>query len=322
MLPAVWRSTRLTKRFLCNNGWLSAHKLFYSTDNNEKIRSVRRDALMSLNYHLDHVDNDVPEAVVKHPGLSYADYDSNGQPKIWMIMKILESVRFFAHHVPLDSTGRTFRDYEQVTRDCLIFLVTSEFVLSKEIYKPSQLTTWMRTSIKGGYVGKSSLNSLTEMRSENGEKFLASNINHVVCVGKQSRRPMSFPLWWREKYSESGKKHQPLNLKRFDKPDGASVYNTNIAWSDTDANLHTNWTSYARFAVDAAHHCHQNGALENFEDNFSNGIHKVQIYFYGESVQGDKLTVHTWQDKSDHRILMMDIYNKEKSICQIKLFFH
>ncbi|XP_033733361.1 uncharacterized protein LOC117322511 [Pecten maximus] len=322
MLPVVWRSTLLTKRLLNYRSCLPAHKLLYSTDNVEKYRSLRRDVLMSLNYHLDHVDNDVPEAVVKHPGLSYGVYDSNGKPNIWMIMKMMESVRFFAHHYPLDDNGRTFRDYEQMTRDCMIFLVTSEVVLSKEIYKPSEVTPWLKTSIQGGYVGKTSLNSITEMRSENGGHVLASNINQVVCIDKQSRRPMPFPLWWREKYSESGKSHKRLNLEKFEKPKETGTYSTKIAWSDTDINLHTNWTTYARFAVDAAHHCHQNGTLNNFEDNFSNGIHKVQIYFYGESVQADTLTVHTWEDPDNHRLLMLDIYNKGTSICQIKIVFH
>ncbi|OWF41119.1 uncharacterized protein LOC110462892 [Mizuhopecten yessoensis] len=322
MLPTVLRrSTNLAKQMLYNRGNL-AHKRLYSTDNTEKHGNNRKEALLALNYRLEHVDSTVPEAVVKHPGLSYNDYDSNGQPKIWMIMKMLESIRFFAHHYPLDDTGRTFRDYEQMTKDCLMFLVTSEFILSKGIYRPSPITPWMKTSVKGGYVGKTSLNASTEMRCENSGQIMASNINQIVCVDKRSRRPMPLPLWWREKYSESGKKHKALNINKFEIPDETCIYHTNVAWSDTDLNLHANWTAYARFAVDAAHHCYQNGALQNFEDNFANGIHKVQIYFYGESVQGDKLAVHVWEDKTDHRLLMVDIFNKGQSICQIKLFFH
>lgn len=320
MLSVVRRA--FTKRLhgysrLC----ISTHNALYSTDHVEKYRSLRRDVLMSLNYHLQHVDNNIPEAVVKHPGLSYGVYDSNGKPNVWMVMKMLESVRFFAHHYPLDDTGRTFRDYEQVTRDCMIFLVTSEVILNKEIYNPSETTTWMDTSIQGGYVGKTFLNSITKMKSANG-KILASNINQIVCVDKKSRRPIPFPLWWREKYSESGKSHQQLNLEKFDKPNETGIYSTKIAWSDTDVNLHTNWTQYARFAVDAAHHCHQNGALKSFDDNFANGIHKIHCYFYGESVQGDTLNVHTWEDPENHRLLLVDIFNKGASICQMKIYFH
>lgn len=252
----------------------------------------------------------------------YAIVPFVGQPKIWKVMKIMESVRLFAHHYPLGDKGETFRDYDELTKDCLIFLITSELVFNKEIYNLPDQNPWLRTKITGGYIGKSSLNSLTEIFTEDNDQILATNINQIVCIDKRDRRPMELAPWWREKYSESGKKHKPLTLEKYEKPPETCSYDTYVAWSDTDLNLHTNWTAYARFAVDAAHHCTKEGSLRNVADNISRGIYKVQFYFYGESVQGDRITVHLWEDSADPQVLMADMYNRGTSICQVRMTFH
>jgi len=170
-------------------------------------------------------------------------------------MKSLESVRYYVHHQPLDDTGRTFRDFAQLTDDCLMFLVTAEIEMAKEMFDFNIPKFPLHIAVHGGYVGNTSLNTITRIYNEEDTQ-LCSNTTHIVMIDKTSRRPKPLPVWWREKYSKLGNSqmHGPLVMKKFQKPDKTGSYQTNVAWSDTDTNLHTNWTSYARFMVDAAHH--------------------------------------------------------------------
>jgi len=60
----------------------------------------------------------------------------------------------------------------------------------------------------------------------------------------------------------------------------------------------------------------------HFNDNFRNGIHRARFHFYGESVEGDILTVSSWVDPENKKMVYFDVQNKEKSICQCSMLFH
>lgn len=227
--------------------------------------------------------------------LNYSYAHFSGQPKIWNMMNLVVSGRMFAHHYRLDETGKTFRDFEKLTSDCLTFLVTSEVCFTKALYDPDVPKNTLLTTIKGGYIGNTSFNSHSLLKTENSD-LLISNINQVVSIDPKSRRPKPLPDWWKMKYAESAKQFQSYKLEKFPRAENTSVYHVKVAWSDTDMNNHTTWSAYVRYAKDGAHNAARTGSLPNFEENLRKGISKIQSHYLGECLEGDELVVYIWED--------------------------
>ncbi|KAK3096830.1 hypothetical protein FSP39_003740 [Pinctada imbricata] len=267
------------------------------------------------------VDEDKVEAIVKHPGFHHSDFDVLGQPKLWQIMGLVVTGRIFAHHYPLDDPKRTFRDYEKLTEDRLTFLVTSELQFTKLLYDKESPKRPLMMKVQGGYIGNSSFNSYTSVHAENGE-LLISNINQVVSIDMQTRRPKPLPDWWKQKYAESAKNKPSLKIAKFEKPGNTGFYQVKVAWSDTDFNHHTTWSAYVRYVIDAAHKCQREGTLSNFDDNLKSGISKLELQYFGESLEGDHLDVFVWEECSNgDRVLRGDVHKDGKSSFQCTLKF-
>lgn len=246
----------------------------------------------------------------------------SAQPKVWMLLKILESSRFYAHHYQLDDTGRTFRDYAKLTSDRLIFLVASEIRMTKELYDHSIPKFPLNIKIVGGAIGNTSLNSITTIYSDLENIELVQNTNRVVSIDKNTRRPLPLPDWWKEKYTKTAKAHDALKMTKFEIPTGnTGFYQHKVAWSETDLNEHTNWGAYFKYCVNAAHHCAKKGSLKHFHKNVTNGVRLVHCYFYGESLEDDLLDIYCWEDPHDTKKLYFDIHRGQNSINQCVFHF-
>ncbi|XP_060554438.1 uncharacterized protein LOC132715451 isoform X2 [Ruditapes philippinarum] len=251
-----------------------------------------------MNYSMS-VDEEKVEALVHTSGLHYSDFDSkNGLPKPWQLMKILESARFFSHHWPLDETGRTFRDYAEVTSDRMTFLITSRMDIDLNLYKPSVPKCPLDIKVQGGYVGSSSLNSIATVQTKCGQQLL-SNINQVVSIDRATRRPKALPDWWREKYAKSGEQFSSLKFEKYAKPDSVEPFTIQVVRSDLDGNNHTNWSCYVRYALDGAYHNAKHGKLDSLKDIDKRGLQSMELLFSGESFDDDKLQVYAWQQEGD-----------------------
>ena len=231
------------------------------------------------------------------------------------MMNLVVSGRMFVHHYPLDETGRTFRDFEKLTSDRLTFLVTSEVCFTKALYDPDIPKGSLLTTVKGGYIGNTSFNSHSLMKTESDE-LLVSNINQVVSIDMETRRPKPLPDWWKRKYEESAKRFQPYKLEKFPRAESTSIYHVKVAWSDTDMNNHATWSAYVRYAKDAAHHAFRTGSLSKFEENLENGISKIQSHYLGECLEGDELTVYIWEDVQENYHIRCHIDKDKECIFQ------
>ena len=57
-------------------------------------------------------------------------------------------------------------------------------------------------SFQLGHVGSASLNTVAMLLDlADNDKVLATNVNTVVCVSKQTRAPVALPEWWTKKYA-------------------------------------------------------------------------------------------------------------------------
>lgn len=236
-------------------------------------------------------------------------------------MKFLESCRFYCHHVPLDDTGRTFRDYAEMTSDRLTFLVTSCFDIELDLYNPTKPKSPLDVKVQGGYVGGSSLNSIATVLTEEGQQLL-SNVNQVVSVDKSSRRPLPLPDWWKVKYGEAGKSFSALKFHKYEKPDGVSPFKIHVVRSDIDGNQHTNWSCYVRFALDGLYHNVKHKLIKHFDDVERRGLKRMELLYSGESFDDDVLDVFVWADVDDHNKICVHIEKLSQFLFQGTFTFH
>jgi len=216
-------------------------------------------------------------------------------PKPWQLMKFLEYVRFYSHHVPLDDSKRTFRDYAEITSHTLTFLVTSSFDMDAEMYDSSIPKSPLDVKIQGGHVGNSSVNSIATIYTKDGQRLL-SNVNQAVFVDKATRRPKAIPDWWKEKYAESAKNYESLKFSKIKRPEGVMPFKIHVVRSDIDANNHVNWTCYVRYALDGLYHNVKHKLINGLDDFEKRGLKRMELLFSGESFDDDVLDVFVWAD--------------------------
>ncbi|KAK3594293.1 hypothetical protein CHS0354_018983 [Potamilus streckersoni] len=273
-----------------------------------------------INYQLA-VDEEKYEATVSHPGLSADDFDMRTtRPCVWKIMKAIGAARYFAHHAQLDDTGRTFRDYAKLTDGQLTFLVASELVFTPDLYDYNVPKTPLIIKIQGGHIGNSSCNSVATMLSRDN-KFLCSNINQVVLIDKDTRRPMPLPDWWKSKYSKSAEGKRPVRFEKEVRPDKTSSFQIRIVWSDTDSNNHTNYASYVRYAIDAAHFISKQGEIDEIKDMLNNGISKLEMLYLGESTEGDVLHIFMWARQSTQNRIIVQMDKEDSTVFQCCMYY-
>ncbi|KAL3835939.1 hypothetical protein ACJMK2_021400 [Sinanodonta woodiana] len=272
--------------------------------------------LEQLNYKLT-VNEEKCEANVIHPGLSYDDFDNRTErPRLWKMMRLMEGARFYSHHVPLDSTGRTFRDYAQLTDDRITFLVAAELDFYSEFYDFRIIKNPLRINVQGGYIGKTSLNSITKVFTNSGN-LICRNINQVVSVNKSTRRPLPLPVWWVNKYAESAIGKEPIKFEKEEKPpNGTESFQIQVVWSDTDANDHTNWSSYVRFILDTAYYVSSRRTVPYLQAMVENGVKRLELLYTGESFEGDVLTIHTWLCTKRTSRVIFHVNKGDEFICQ------
>ena len=167
------------------------------------------------------------------------------------------------------------------------------------------------------YVGYTSQAWKGEIQNEDG-KVLATERSVFVCVNAESRRPVPFPSWFREKYAAFTKPKNPSQaVKKVAKPEHVFFsYKMKTAFSDTDSNLHVRHSKYMRYCVDCAETATAAGFYSGIKDNFLLYRAKsLTTQNSGESRAGEELIIHTWEDASNPLLLYFQIEKEEKSIC-------
>ena len=171
------------------------------------------------------------------------------------------------------------------------------------------------------YIGRTSQAWKSEIQNEDG-KALATEQEFYVGVNEESRRPVQFPSWFREKYAAFAKpKNQIQAEEKVAKPEhGFFSYKMKTAFSDTESNLHVNQARYVRYCVDCAETATVAGFYLGIKENFLFYRAKSLTTLYsGESRAGEELIIHTWEDASNPLLLYFQIEKEEKSICFVAI---
>ena len=171
--------------------------------------------------------------------------------------------------------------------------------------------------VQGGFIGKTSLNSLATVFTIDSVELL-SNVNQVVSVDKLSRRPLPLPDWWKQAYAESAKQFKPLKINKTEKPDKLPFYDYKVARSDLDGNNHANWSVYVKFALDAMYHFSKTGHLTSFSNFDDLCLQQMEVMYSGESFDDDILHVYAWEDNSSPFTIISHIYKGDNHLFQGK----
>lgn len=221
----------------------------------------------------------------------------------------------------MNESGETFRDFQELTKNHMTFLITGQLKFFKPLYDLSNINEPMLVKVKGGYIGNTSLNAHTSVCLESSDEEIMTNVNQVVYIDPNTRKPSALPEWWKTKYAESARGMPSLKIDKFERPPNIGCQRFQVTWTFTDAYNHANWTSYARYAIDCAHLCSKKGTLKHFEENYKNGLSCVQLHYYGEALEGEFLDVYAWEDPEDTKKLYFDINKNGNSIFQCIMFF-
>ena len=225
-------------------------------------------------------------------------------------MHIISSIRFFAYHKPIDKSGRTFRDYAKLTRDTLTFMASNEIEIDQAMYDKTVPKRPLEFTFQFGYVGNSSFNTIGVLTAPSTGKNVLRIISQLVYINKTTRRPMPLPDWWRGKLANVAIGNQALKVERTPRPAITHVFPLTVLWSDTDNYDHATWTTYVQFCINAIHDGIRNSFYKNTtKDVVQKGLRKIRMGFIGENVEGDKLTVHSWENGEDNATVYCEIEN-------------
>ncbi|KAK3796855.1 hypothetical protein RRG08_001200 [Elysia crispata] len=235
-------------------------------------------------------------------------------------------------------TERAFLNWGRFLKDMHGFGQYSEFTMSKALYD-LEVPKWsLGFRFRLGFIGACSVTKICEFfaRCKDGNDILIwSNKYQQVAVDKKTRQPTRIPAWFKDKYQGTGCLNQAMVLRPFKKPEVTFCHPILVQFSDIDEYGHANWSAYVKWATDAIHaavlpdeqirsaNSQTKGgrALRGVtKETLGRGLHKFQITYFRECLEGDKVEVHLWVDGEPDEVFCCLVKAGEE-ICQIKLFY-
>jgi len=258
----------------------------------------------------------VTDEVGKHfnvilPSLGLHVLDRKGHVSIVELQSLLTQARIFAYHIADTKTNKTFMEYDKMTSDRMTFMASTETRFARDLLQTTEIPS-LAVRLSLGYIGTASLNTQAQLIDTKTGSVFAENINQVVTVSRETRKPIALPEWWVEKYTSYSINVPKLVIPVTVTPADAFTYNVKVRWSDTDGYGHTNYISYIRFCEDAAMQAAMEGKLPLYTDTlYDPETKQLQLSYQGESRAGEDLTVHLWQNPDNMHKLYFSLVTAE-----------
>ena len=143
-----------------------------------------------------------------------------------------------------------------------------------------------------------------------------------VKLDSKTRRPKPYPDSFR-KFGIPAEPSKSLKHNFPPRPDsGVAFTDHKIQFSDTDANLHANYTFYIRACYDSFH---ENIANETYHPSakllMDAGIKTVEITYKQEAFMGDVLTVASWVDSENSNVYFFELQKDNETYCMVTIEF-
>ncbi|RUS68703.1 hypothetical protein EGW08_023536 [Elysia chlorotica] len=237
-----------------------------------------------------------------------------------------------------EDTTRAFLNWGQFLKNAHSFGQYSELTMTKALYD-REVSKWtLDLRFRLGFVGACSVTKICEYfaRGKDGKNVLIwSNKYQQVAVDKKTRQPTRVPTWFKDKYQGKGCLSQAMVLRPFKKPEVTFCHPILVQYSDIDEYGHANWSAYIKWTTDAIHAAmlpdkqNGNGSCQTkggrvlrsiTKETLGRGLHKFQVTYFRECLEGDHVEVHLWEDGQPNQVLCCLVKSGEE-ICQIKLFY-
>ncbi|XP_078662256.1 uncharacterized protein LOC144906134 [Branchiostoma floridae x Branchiostoma belcheri] len=218
------------------------------------------------------------------------DFEKEGHIPVWTLCDRAAWLAYYAVAA---------LDANLVRPDLRVFTRCQVWEISPSFYSLVRPGSRLKVSSRVVYVGKTSLVKKGEIIDRSTNEVLVSGIIQDVLISLETRRPMPFPDWLKEKYLHLTSEPRPEMTEVFEKPPAAKtfVYRVTVPSSDIDSNDHTNHRHYIRYCFDCAVMLAKQGAYPTVRgDVLKQGVRKVSVLYQKESLEGDGLSVESWEE--------------------------
>lgn len=218
----------------------------------------------------------------------------------------------------------------KATEGTFTFVASLKTDISKSFYDiPLRPTiTPLRCVLYPAYLGKSSYNTVIEIRDANTDEVYVKNTNQMVLVSKETRKTTPLPQWFKDRF-DNAIKGSSLIVPRFSLPSAEiprHICNLRVLYSDIDAYKHANFSSYLKYAIEAAMEAANKGIYKGlFSGVLMNFKVKTVQTAYVEDVGAEQqLAVTTWQNPENLQQVFCDIALKDtqKTVNQVTIDFY
>ncbi|XP_061167150.1 uncharacterized protein LOC133175988 [Saccostrea echinata] len=226
------------------------------------------------------------------PGVSVTD---DWNLVILQLLKFIEVIGSVSNN-PLPEDEATYLDFHEVFNNMYVFIGSLKLVVDQSFYMTEYLTKSLSVLSTLDYVGKTSYCISKKLRSRSIGKDVVQYSHQSIRVDPQTRQPLEFPSFWREKYRKYAA-GLPFIMKKITRPQICVLdFLYRIQTCDIDDQNHTNNRAYVRLCME----CSKRGAVERRYKCFSsvlfeNGIKELQVRFENEALLGEEVIVYVWE---------------------------
>ncbi|CAH1774405.1 unnamed protein product [Owenia fusiformis] len=143
-----------------------------------------------------------------------------------------------------------------------------------------------------------------------------------AVVDSKSGKLAPLPAWYINRYKELTKMPRGDFSLKMHKPMDCFKHNSRVVPSDLDINNHVNQNRYSSFCLDAACVASSRGIYQGFDKEFlKHQVKRCLLLFTGGSRLDDVLTVNTWQNEADKKLIQFEIENGERIVLNCSMWF-
>ncbi|CAH1241125.1 Hypp6311 [Branchiostoma lanceolatum] len=156
-------------------------------------------------------------------------------------------------------------------------------------------------------------------------EVLVKNVAQYVNFDMDSRRPKTLPDWVRERYAHLTSRPRPTTVNVFEMPACSTpfVHSIRVPASHIDWNRHVGQQYYYSYCFDCAALGARNGMYSTVRgDIFRHNVREISVLYQREALEGDLLTVESWEDEGKPGTLKFQVKKGSDGIVQMAIAFN
>ncbi|XP_059147679.1 uncharacterized protein LOC131935311 [Physella acuta] len=171
----------------------------------------------------------------------HESFDRDGNPKLTSLMLTSVISRSHVMNRPYNNAGHVFLDWPSITKNNFTFVSSTQFTMSRSLYSAEVLKQPLDEVFVMGYVRNSSMGSVSHFYTAGKtiEEPLWTQLNQLVYIDRETRKPTALPDWYKNKYKDKGCMEKPVFFNPLDRPSPTYKQSVVVQWSDTDNFKHT-----------------------------------------------------------------------------------